>query len=111
VITVMLEAGWSIEQLRYVITGRPLSAPVRTWVGAIIAARLRAAQACAPPAAATGHHTTSQPPEPAPGSTPRRAPLPRPPRSTVTEALTYRALMECAGCGVPAAAPGEERCL
>ncbi|MFF1604846.1 hypothetical protein ACFVYV_47010, partial [Streptomyces mirabilis] len=29
---------------------------------------------------------------------------------TVTEALTYRALVECAGCGVPATAPGEDLC-
>ncbi|MFC8373055.1 hypothetical protein ACFUIT_34705 [Streptomyces sp. NPDC057239] len=49
VVTVMLEAGWSAEQLRHVITGRPLPHPVRTSVGAIIAARLRAAQAYPPP--------------------------------------------------------------
>ncbi|OSC47736.1 hypothetical protein B5181_42080, partial [Streptomyces sp. 4F] len=29
---------------------------------------------------------------------------------TVTEALTYRALVECAGCGVPGTAPGEDLC-
>ncbi|MEV6841110.1 hypothetical protein AB0N17_42670 [Streptomyces sp. NPDC051133] len=39
VATVMLEAGWNAEQLRHVITGRPLPNPVRTSIGAIIAAR------------------------------------------------------------------------
>ncbi|MGY9066904.1 hypothetical protein [Streptomyces sp. CAS3] len=29
---------------------------------------------------------------------------------TVSEALTYRALVECAGCGAPATAPGEDLC-
>ncbi|MFC7011212.1 hypothetical protein ACFQMH_05695 [Streptomyces viridiviolaceus] len=56
VATVMLEAGWSPEQLRHVITGRPLPNPVRTSVGAIIAARLRAAQAYPPPATAATRH-------------------------------------------------------
>ncbi|MCX4614338.1 MULTISPECIES: hypothetical protein [Streptomyces] len=40
---------WSSEQLRHVITDRPLPDAVRTSVGAIIAARLRAAQAYPPP--------------------------------------------------------------
>ncbi|MET7685181.1 hypothetical protein [Streptomyces sp. NPDC005423] len=109
VATVMMDAGWSSAQLRHVITGRPLPHPVRTSVGAIIAARLRAAQAYPPPATATDHHTgpvfgeplamvdTGQP---STGSTPRSVP----------EALTYRALVECAGCGVPATAPGEDLC-
>ncbi|MFC7512596.1 hypothetical protein ACFQV4_29685 [Streptomyces thermocarboxydus] len=52
VATVMLEASWSPEQLRHVITDRPLPNPVRTSIGAIIAARLRAAQAYPPPASA-----------------------------------------------------------
>ncbi|WP_244328840.1 hypothetical protein [Streptomyces marokkonensis] len=58
VVTVMLEAGWSAEHLRHVITDRPLPTPVRTSVGAIIAARLRAAQAYPPPATAAGHSHT-----------------------------------------------------
>lgn len=41
VATVMLESGWSSEQLRHVITDRPLPHPVRTSVGTIIAARHR----------------------------------------------------------------------
>ncbi|MER6378319.1 helix-turn-helix domain-containing protein, partial [Streptomyces mirabilis] len=56
VATVMMDAGWSSEQLRHVVTGRPLPDPVRTSVGAIIAARLRAAQAYPPPATAADHH-------------------------------------------------------
>ncbi|MFF9221970.1 hypothetical protein [Streptomyces viridosporus] len=109
VATVMLDAGWSPAHLRQIITGRPLPQPVRTSVDAIIAARLRAAQAYPPPTSMTGHH----------GDTPAMEPLSRPPfeRSpvasaarTVPEALTYRALTECAGCGSPATAPGEDLC-
>lgn len=104
VATVMIDAGWSNEQLRHVITGRPLPHPVRTSVGAIIAARLRAAQAYPPPA--TVADTTDTPPwdDPPPRSTHSHA------ARTVSEALTYRALVECAGCGVPGTAPGEDLC-
>ncbi|MGC2997280.1 hypothetical protein ACPF8X_02445 [Streptomyces sp. G35A] len=114
VVTVMLEAGWSAEQLRHVITDRPLPHPVRTSVGAIIAARLRAAQAYPPPATAADDLGASRPAEPlaAPAleqwseerSSTRAA------ARTVNEALTYRALVECAGCGVPGTAPGEDLC-
>ncbi|MGW4606834.1 hypothetical protein ACWENS_26655 [Streptomyces sp. NPDC004532] len=105
VVTVMLETGWSPEQLRHVIATRPLPNPVRTTVGAIIAARLRAAQAYPPPALAASHH--DQPvrddarPQPITGSAATRP---------VSEALTYRALVECAGCGLPGTAPGEDLC-
>ncbi|MEU4884564.1 hypothetical protein AB0G19_29495 [Streptomyces althioticus] len=105
VVTVMLEAGWNAEQLRHVIADRPLPNPVRTTVGAIIAARLRAAQAYPPPAIAADHHDQpvwdDPPPQPMTGSAAAR---------TVSEALTYRALTECAGCGVPGTAPGEDLC-
>nr|WP_152884560.1 hypothetical protein [Streptomyces adustus] len=105
VVTVMLESGWSYEQLRHVIAARPLPHPVRTTVGAIIAARLRAAQAYPPPTFAAGHHDApvrdDPPPQPMSGSAATR---------TVSEALTYRALTECAGCGAPATAPGEDLC-
>lgn len=109
VATVMLDAGWSPAHLRQIITGRPLPQPVRTSVDAIIAARLRAAQAYPPPTSMTGHHH----------DTPAIELLSRPPfeRSpvasaarTMPEALTYRALTECAGCGSPATAPGEDLC-
>jgi hypothetical protein len=108
VATVMLEAGWSPEQLRHVITGRPLPNPVRTSIGAIIAARLRAAQAYPPPA------TTTRPDaapldEPFAEAARERSSTAAAARS-VTQALTYRALVECAGCGVPATAPGEDLC-
>ncbi|MEU5632085.1 hypothetical protein AB0H27_11200 [Streptomyces rishiriensis] len=105
VLTVMLESGWSQEQLRHVIADRPLPHPVRTTVGAIIAARLRAAQAYPPPTVAADHHDQpvwdDRPPQPITGSAATR---------TVSEALTYRALTECAGCGVPGTAPGEDLC-
>ncbi|MEU1598459.1 hypothetical protein ABZ468_38025 [Streptomyces sp. NPDC005708] len=105
VVTVMLEAGWSHDQLRHVIAARPLPHPVRTTVGAIIAARLRAAQAYPPPAIAADHHDQPTrddlPPQPTTGSAAAR---------TVSEALTHRALVECAGCGVPGTAPGEDLC-
>ncbi|MFJ3309683.1 hypothetical protein ACIPSA_43110 [Streptomyces sp. NPDC086549] len=105
VVTVMLESGWRAEQLRHVIAARPLPHPVRTSVGAIIAARLRAAQAYSPPTRAADHHDQpvwdDPPPQPVTGSAAAR---------TVSEALTYRALTECAGCGVPGTAPGEDLC-
>ncbi|MGW2938151.1 hypothetical protein ACWDA7_41590 [Streptomyces sp. NPDC001156] len=99
VVTVMLEDGWSHEQLRHVIAARPLPHPVRTTVGAIIAARLRAAQAYPPPVIAAAHHDL--PPQPTTGSAAAR---------TVSEALTHRALVECAGCGLPGTALGEDLC-
>ncbi|XVV39278.1 hypothetical protein ACQPXT_40235 [Streptomyces sp. CA-100214] len=112
IVTVMLESGWTNTQLRHVIAGRPLPAPVRTSVGAIIAARLRAAQAYPPPATLTRPHHPGdvlgdEPPA-------HRAPFERPSTAraarTVAEALTYRALVECAGCGVPGTVPGEDLC-
>ncbi|MGC9501019.1 hypothetical protein [Streptomyces sp. WG7] len=111
VVTVMLESGWTSAQLRHVIAGRPLPTPVRTSVGAIIAARLRAAQAYPPPAALTGsaHPGDGLDDELHAPSTPERSST-APAARTVTEALTYRALVECAGCGVPGTAPGEDLC-
>ncbi|MGW2572675.1 hypothetical protein [Streptomyces sp. NPDC001537] len=105
VVTVMLESGWNAEQLRHVIAARPLPHPVRTTVGAIIAARLRAAQAYPPPARAADHRDApvwdDPPAQSMTGSAAAR---------TVSEALTYRALTECAGCGHPGTAPGEDLC-
>jgi len=108
VATVMMDSGWSTEQLRHVITGRPLPNPVRTSVGAIIAARLRAAQAYPPPVTAT-HLDAAELDEPFAAATAERSSAAAAGR-TVSEALTYRALVECAGCGVPATAPGEDLC-
>ncbi|MDN3263967.1 hypothetical protein QWJ26_29985 [Streptomyces sp. CSDS2] len=105
VVTVMLEAGWSRDQLLHVIADRPLPHPVRTTVGAIIAARLRAAQAYPPPAIAAGHHDVPSWDDPPPRRSAESAAT-----RTVSEALTYRALVECAGCGVPGTAPGEDLC-
>ncbi|WP_328876345.1 hypothetical protein OHT76_43410 [Streptomyces sp. NBC_00287] len=104
VVTAMLEAGWSTEQLRHVIAGRPLPYPVRTSVGAIIAARLRAAQAYPPPALAAHHRA------PPSGDTPRLQPASCAAARSVSQALSYRAMVECAGCGHPATAPGEDLC-
>jgi len=110
VVTVMMDAGWSREQLRHVITDRPLPHPVRTSVGAIIAARLRAAQAYPPPATLVSHHRGAPPQdEPTAWPAPERSSTASAAR-TVTEALAHRALVECAGCGVPATAPGEDLC-
>jgi hypothetical protein len=108
VASVMMDAGWSAEQLRHVITGRPLPKAGRTSVGAIIAARLRAAQAYPPPATADRHDVAPSD-EPFPGATTKRSSTAAAARS-VTQALTYRALVECAGCGVPAPAPGADLC-
>jgi hypothetical protein len=103
-VTAMLDADWTREQLQHVISDRPLPSPVRTTVGAIIAARLRAAQAYPPPAAVADHHDTPAREDPPPRSTTSSA------GRTVSEALTYRAFVECAGCGVPGTAPGEDLC-
>ncbi|MFJ9544119.1 hypothetical protein ACIRPX_43920, partial [Streptomyces sp. NPDC101225] len=111
VATVMLEAGWSSEQLRHVIADRPLPQPVRTSVGAIIAARLRAAQAYPPPAMLDRPHYRGDAVEDESPAWPwaeRSSTVPR--ARTVAEALTYRPLVECAGCGVPGTAPGEDLC-
>ncbi|GGX56125.1 hypothetical protein [Streptomyces chartreusis] len=103
-VTAMLAAGWTHEQLQHVIAGRPLPNPVRTTVGAITAARLRAAQTYPPPAVAAGRHDIHARDEVPPHSVTTSA------ARTVSEALTYRALTECAGCGVPGTAPGEDLC-
>jgi hypothetical protein len=103
-VSAMLKAGWTREQLNHVIGARPLPSPIRTTVGAIIAARLRAAQAYPPPATVTEHDAA---PAGEPGgahSTTNAA------ARTVSEALAYRALVECAGCGVPGTVPGEGLC-
>ncbi|MFI9730934.1 hypothetical protein [Streptomyces sp. NPDC052092] len=111
VVTVMLESGWTSTQLRHVIASRPLPTPVRTSVGAIIAARLRAAQAYPPPAALTSpHHPGDVLDDEPPGRRVPEGPSTAPAARTVAEALTYRALVECAGCGVPGTAPGEDFC-
>ncbi|MFE0477794.1 hypothetical protein ACFW2V_39995 [Streptomyces sp. NPDC058947] len=104
-VSAMLNAGWTREQLNHVISARPLPSPIRTTVGAIIAARLRAAQAYPPPATVTEHHATpaGHPVEKHPTTSSAAA-------RTVSEALAYRALVECAGCGVPGTAPGENLC-
>ncbi|MFE5847188.1 hypothetical protein ACFQ7N_36770 [Streptomyces niveus] len=93
VATQLLDAGWTTQQLRHVIAARPLPQPVRTTVAAIVAARLRAAEAAIPPS-----HAAELP---AP-----KAPVGRP----VAEAVAYRALVECTGCGKPGTAPGEDLC-
>ncbi|MFD3923080.1 hypothetical protein [Streptomyces sp. NPDC058595] len=93
VATRLLDAGWTTPQLRHVIADRPLPRPIRTTVAAIVAARLRAAEVTIPPS-----HASELP-------TPH-APTGRP----VLEALTYRALVECTGCGKPGTAPGEDLC-
>ncbi|MGW1811541.1 hypothetical protein [Streptomyces sp. NPDC002078] len=93
VVTVMLQAGWSAEQLRHVI-----------------AARLRAAQAYPPPAPASAAGGQDEPSLQEPFALPACRSSAAPAARTVSEALTYRALVECAGCGRPGAAPGEDLC-
>ncbi|MEU0949840.1 hypothetical protein ABZ379_45370 [Streptomyces canus] len=100
VVTAMLDAGWNSEQLRHVITSRPLPSQIRTSVGAIVAARLRSAQLYPPPAASADDVDPGE----APWATQPAA------ARTVDEAITYRALVECAGCGRPGTAPGEDLC-
>ncbi|MEU5436447.1 hypothetical protein AB0G73_24135 [Streptomyces sp. NPDC020719] len=97
VVSTLLESGWSAEQLQRVIAGRPLPQPVRTSVAAIIAARLRAAQNTPLP---TADGRGDGAPENR-SSAADRSPA---------EALARRVLVECAGCGNPGLAPGEDLC-
>ncbi|WP_031487315.1 hypothetical protein [Streptomyces bicolor] len=104
VMTAMLDAGWSSEQLRHVITSRPLPSRIRTSVDAIVAARLRSAQLYPPPVASVDDTDPDEAARTAQPSTTSAA------DRTVDQALTYRALVECAGCGRPGTAPGEDLC-
>ncbi|MFF8932280.1 hypothetical protein ACF1AO_34010 [Streptomyces longwoodensis] len=104
VATAMLDAGWSPEQLRHIVTGRPLPSRIRTSVDAIIAARLRSAQLYPPPLAGADDINPGEDPGTTQTSTTPAA------ARTVDQALTYRALVECAGCGRPGTAPGENLC-
>ncbi|MFD8027529.1 hypothetical protein ACFV3F_02015 [Streptomyces sp. NPDC059717] len=99
VVTAMLETGWSPEQVRRIVTSRPLPGRIRSSVDAIVAARLNAAHVCPPPAAC---------PDTAPAARPSQTALAD--HRPVREALAYRALAECAGCGLPGCAPGENLC-
>ncbi|MBW8707620.1 hypothetical protein MBT84_49085 [Streptomyces sp. MBT84] len=97
----MLETGWSPEQVRRIVTSRPLPDRIRTSVEAIVAARLHAANAYPPPA---------DYPDAAPAWTARPSQAHLADHRPVREALAYRALAECAGCGLPGCAPGENLC-
>ncbi|MGX4694960.1 hypothetical protein [Streptomyces sp. JNUCC 63] len=90
VATVMLEAGWSAEQLRHVITGRPLPNPVRTSIGAIIAARLRAAQAYPPSGTAATRHDVAPLDEPFAEATRERSSTAAAARSVVLDHFPCR---------------------
>ncbi|MCL8016876.1 helix-turn-helix domain-containing protein [Streptomyces sp. AS02] len=71
VVAGMLLAGWSPEQLRQVIAGRPLPQPIRTTVGAVISRRLRDAVSGPPPSAVSrfgGQTSVSDRPTPTPAS-------------------------------------------
>lgn len=94
--TALLDNGWSAEQLEHVIADRPLPHPVRTSVAAIIAARLRAAQSTPTPhpAGLTVYERTGA------GGADR----------SPAEAVARRVLVECAACGNPGPAPGEDLC-
>ncbi|MFF4189082.1 hypothetical protein ACFYZ9_38425 [Streptomyces sp. NPDC001691] len=94
--TALLENGWQPDQLVHLIAGRPLPRPIRKSVAAIIAARLRAAQNTPLP----------QPLDLAPSQPTGSAVA----DLTPAEALARRALVECAGCGNPGPAPGEDLC-
>lgn len=93
----LLRAGWTPEQVRHVIADRPLPQPLHHTVGAIIAARLRSAQATIAPDRAAAHPPT----EPAPSDAAGR---------TVADAISHRALVECAGCGSPSRSPASDLC-
>jgi hypothetical protein len=50
----MLMDGWTPEQLRHVIAGRPLPDPIRTSVGAVVSGRIRDALSGPAPSAVQG---------------------------------------------------------
>ncbi|MFK0237714.1 hypothetical protein [Streptomyces vinaceus] len=83
----LLRAGWKCSHLKTVISGRPLPDPLHHTVGAIVAARLRAAEAMPAP-----HPTAGWDALPA-----GRMPADR----TVTEALNRRIHRECTRCAGP----------
>jgi hypothetical protein len=100
----MLLDGWTREQLRQVIAGRPLPDTIHTTVGALIARRLRDALAGPPPY--TGQQFRSNP---APKDLPTPTPAAWDPETVVPRAR----LGECQGddglCGRPLKA-GEDLC-
>ncbi|WP_354671325.1 hypothetical protein [Streptomyces sp. S.PB5] len=99
VTTAMLGAGWSAEQLRHVISSRPLPSQIRTSVDATVAARLRSAQLY-PPSVADADDV-----DPGEASWTTQPSMASSADRTVDEALAYRALVGCSGCGRPATAP------
>ncbi|WP_406834838.1 hypothetical protein ACICHK_00230 [Streptomyces sp. AHU1] len=100
-VTQMLDAGWSPSRIEQVIVGRPLPDDIHTSVGAIVSARIRAAAALPPPSAWTATAPTLGQLD-----TDQASHQPR----TVSQALTFRALTECAGCGRPGRADGQDLC-
>ncbi|WP_331721522.1 hypothetical protein [Streptomyces sp. NBC_00212] len=96
VVTALLDHGWGAQQIEHVIAGRPLPRPVHTSVAAIIAARLRAAQSTPTP-----HSVELTLSEPTTAGAAERSPA---------EAIARRVLVECAACGNPGPAPGEDLC-
>lgn len=119
IVTGMLDAGWTSEQIRHAVTARPLPEVITTSVGAIVARRLRDAAAVLPasrlvtgqPALAGGGGSDAAAPlwEPAPGPPP--AATPTPPAYGHHHTTPPRA--ECdgdnGGCGRPVR-PGYDRC-
>ncbi|MGP3991647.1 hypothetical protein [Streptomyces sp. 3N207] len=101
----MLEEGWTRQQVRHVVCGRPLPEVIETSVGAIISARLRAAARTGPPAAAPPIPAqTAPPPDQSDGASGTPA------ARSVIEAVGHRAMAECTGCGRAGRAPGAELC-
>lgn len=99
----MLLAGWTREQLRQVIAGRPLPDPVRTTVGAIVARRLR--DALAGPAPHVAQFKSDR--------DPKDKPTPTPSAWTADTVVPHARPGECQAdgglCGRPTK-PGEELC-
>jgi hypothetical protein len=99
----MLMQGWTREQVRQVIAGRPLPDPIRTTVGAIVARRLR--DALSGPVPHVGQFKADW----APKDTPTPTPAAWDPETIVPRVR----LGECQGndglCGRPLK-EGEEMC-
>ncbi|MFB8443603.1 hypothetical protein ACFC7A_31615 [Streptomyces niveus] len=108
-LTGMLVEGWSGGHLRHVIAGRELPSPLRKTVGAVIAARLRAALATPPPSSVAFPEQTSAERD----ATRRQEPVLSTTEAaawSVTEATSRRVSYECQGeqgtCGRPVSGEG-----
>lgn len=107
-VTGLLEEGWTAQQLRQVISGRPLPQPIRTSVGAVVSRRLRDAVAGPAP-----RSVPRLPEQSAYGAQQDDAPTPTPDTWNSAQHVNVARSGECNGnkgmCGLPTV-PGYDQC-